>query len=180
MGAEEAKLLRSAQSGDDHAFGRLVEPYLDPLYRLASRILNGRPEAEDAVQEALYRAWRALPTFRQDAKFSTWLYRITWRVCVDMLNKHETLPLDLDVKDRSRERDPERRLESIENKSVIEEALKDLSVHYRTALTLFYIEDLSVREIGEILGIPVATVKTHLHRARQAMKARLARFEQKG
>lgn len=175
MGKDEAELLRSAQNGDDQAFGRLVEPYLDPSYRMASRILSGRPEAEDAVQEALYRAWRALPAFRQEAKFSTWLYRIVWRVCVDMLRKRESLPLDPDVIDRSADQDPARQLEAVESRSEVEEALRALSVPYRTALTLYYIEDLPVREIAEILGISVGTVKTHLHRARQALKVRLAR-----
>ena len=170
MGTEEAQLVRSARAGDDQAFGRLVEPYLDPLYRTALRIMRGRPEAEDAVQEALYRAWRALPSFRGDAKFYTWLYRILWRVCADLASGRETLPLEVDAEDGTADRDPERRLEAAESRSEIEEALRKLPAHYRAALTLYYVEDLPVCDIAEILGLPAGTVKTHLHRARKALR----------
>src|SRR5690606_12664804 len=177
MGNGEAELLQSAQDGDEQAFGRLVAPYLDPSYRLASRILDGRPEAEDAVQEALYRAWKALPSFRRDAKFSTWLYRIVWRVSLNIARAEEPAPLDVDVADGDDRHDPERRYEKVERRGEIERALKDLPVPYRTVIAMFYIEDLPVRDIAEILELPVGTVKTHLHRARRALKARLAEIE---
>jgi len=174
MGNGEAELLRSAQSGDDRAFGRLVAPYVDPAYRMAARILGGRPEAEDAVQEALYRAWRALPSFRGDAKFSTWLYRIVWRVSVNLVRRDECVPLDADLADAAGERDPEQRFEAVERQGEVERAIRSLPVHYRAAVTLHYVEDLPLREIAEILELPEGTVKTHLHRARKALKEKLS------
>lgn len=83
MDANEAELLDAARRGDDEAFGRVVSPYLDRAYGLALRILQHRADAKDAVQDALYKAWKALPQFRGDAKFSTWLYRIVWRARAD-------------------------------------------------------------------------------------------------
>lgn len=169
MNVSEAELLRRAKNGDDQAFGRLVEGCLDQAYRLALRIV-GQAEAEDALQDALYKAWRALPGFRAEAKFSTWLYRIVWRTCVDRARQGQTLPLDTDVLAATESLDPEKRWEEAEARREVEEALMQLPLAYRTVLTLFYIEDLPVREIAQILDMPVGTVKTHLHRARAAMR----------
>ena len=166
----EAELLRRAREGDEQAFGRLVEACLDQSYGLALRITGHTAEAEDALQDALYKAWRALPGFRGDSKFSTWLYRIVWRVCVDRMQKGETLPLDVDLEDPRDEYDPQKRWEDVETRREVERALMQLPVAYRTVLTLFYIEDLPVREIAEILELPIGTVKTHLHRARRALQ----------
>lgn len=83
MVQDEAKLLHRAKEGDGQAFAGLVEPCLDQAYRLALRLAGDPGEAEDALQEALYKAWRALPRFRGDARFATWLYRIVYRVAVD-------------------------------------------------------------------------------------------------
>lgn len=177
MVPEEAELLRRAQEGDDGAFARLAKPCLDPAYRLALRLLGDPQEAEDAVQDALYKAWRALPHFRGEAKFSTWLYRIVWRVSTDRLRRPASLPLDAELKDVSEDYDPESQWEGIEAQREVERALSRLSAPYRAVLTLYYVEDLPVREIAAILQLPVGTVKTHLHRARQALKRALAAQE---
>lgn len=177
MEVGEAELLRAARGGDDQAFGRLIQTCLDPAYRLAVRILDDPTEAEDAVQDALYKAWRALPRFRADAKFSTWIYRIVWRVCVDYSRRKQSLLLDIDVVDTNTGNDPEERWEARETQSEVERALRRLSVPYRTVLTLFYIEDLPMREIADILELPLGTVKTHLHRARNALRKVLSEAE---
>ena len=140
MGADEAELLRAARQGDDDAFGRLVRPRLDRAYRLAMRMLANPADAEDAVQDALYNAWRALPGFRGDAKFSTWLYRIVWRQCVDRIRSKQSLPLEVQVVDTGAHYDPGTRFEIVETRDEVEQALRRLSIPYRTVLTLFYIE----------------------------------------
>lgn len=177
MVPEEAELLRRAREGDDGAFGRLAEPCLDPAYRLALRILGDPAEAEDALQDALYKAWRALPQFRGESKFSTWLYRIVWRVSSDRLRRPSPLLLDVEPEDASTDYDPESRWEGVETQREVERALRRLSAPYRAVLSLYYVEDLPVREIAAILDLPVGTVKTHLHRGRLALRKALAAEE---
>lgn len=170
MGTGEAELLSAARQGDDEAFGRLVRPCLDRAYRLALRILHDAAEAEDAVQDALYNAWRALPRFRGEAKFSTWLYRIVWRQCVDRARRRRPLALEEGIVASDQSSDPATRFESVETRDEVEQALRRLSVPYRTVLTLFYMEDLPIKEIADIVGLPQGTVKTHLHRARKELR----------
>lgn len=169
MNVREAELIRRAKNGDDQAFARLVEACLDQAYRLALRIV-GPSDAEDALQDALYKAWRALPGFRGEAKFSTWLYRIVWRTCIDRGRRVEALPLETDVPAAHEASGPELQWEEAETRREVEEALMELPVVYRTVLTLFYLEDVPVREIAQILEVPLGTVKTHLHRARAALR----------
>lgn len=167
---DEVELLRRAKEGDDQAFASLVRPCVDRAYRLALGIVADAAEAEDALQEALYKAWRALPQFRHDAAFSTWLYQIVRRASLDRTRRGPSLPLDVELEDTAAGHDPERRWEEVEARREVYAALGRLPVPYRTVLTLFYIEDLPIREIADILELPVGTVKTHLHRARRALR----------
>lgn len=173
MGTDEAELLRAARKGDQEAFAQLVRPCLDPAYRLALRLLNDAAEAEDALQDALYNAWRALPNFRGHAKFSTWLYRIVWRQCADRWRRRQPEKLEEACVVAGHDGDPAARLERLETRDEVESALRQLPAGYRIVLTLFYIEDLPVKEIAAIVDLPVATVKTHLHRARKELRKRL-------
>lgn len=174
----EAELLRRAKHGDDQAFGRLVEPSIDPAYRLALRILGDVHDAEDALQDALYKAWKALPRFRGEAKFSTWLYRIVWRTCVDRTRRRDPAPTEVGSVSAPQEFDPEARFEEAEERRTIEAALRRLPLPYQAVITLFYLEDLPLKEVAAILDLPVGTVKTHLHRARRALRTALAQHEE--
>lgn len=169
MHDDEREVLRMARDGDGRSFEKLIRPYMDSAFGLAVRILENRAEAEDAVQDALFKAWCALPNFRGDAKFSTWLYRIVWRECVNRTRQRQSLPMEMDLVDRTSSGSPEKSLDRAETKSDIEEALQRLSVPYRAVLIFFYFEDLSVKDIAGIVGSPVSTVKTRLHRARKAL-----------
>ena len=170
---QESETLAAARQGDPQAFGRLVQPLLDPGYHLALRALGHREEAEDAVQAALYKSWRALPRFRGDARFSTWFYRILWRECSDRLRRPPPHPVDPEATPGDGAHDPERRLEELERQSLVARVLERLPPPYRAALTLFYLEEFSVTEMAEILQMPVGTVKSNLFRARAAFKAEL-------
>ena len=122
------------------------------------------------MQDALYNAWRALPGFRGDARFSTWLYRIVWRQCVDRTRRRRPLPLEEPAAAAGSGDDPQARVEALETREELERALRRLPVRYRTVLTLFYVEDLPIKEIAAIVELPVGTVKTHLHRARRELR----------
>lgn len=174
MGTGEAALLNAARRGDGEAFGRLIKPHIDSAYRMAWRMVGDPSEAEDVVQEALYKAWRALPTFRGEAKFATWLYRIVWRECANRQQARRPLPLEGEPADGTDAHNPLQRLQRREMQAEVERALQQLSLPYRTVLTLFYLEDLPLREIADVLDLPLGTVKTHLHRARKALRKLLS------
>lgn len=171
---DESVLVRHAQQGDDQAFGRLIQLNVDGAYRLALRILGSSAEAEDVVQDALYRAWRALAQFRGEAKFSTWLYRIVWRVASDRARIPAHLPLDVETYAGSVD-DPAVFTERSEQKEATLQAIRQLPAMQRAVIALFYLEDLPLKEVAAILDLPVGTVKTHLHRARHGLKKQLER-----
>lgn len=174
MAGGEAQLLRAARLGDDEAFGTLIRPCVEPSYRLALSMLADEGEAEDAVQEALYKAWRALPNFRGDAAFSTWVYRIVWTECVDRMRRRRREPVPMeDAGERGGGDDPVRRVHRRERRDALARALQSLSPPYRTVLTLFYMEELPLKDIAHILDSPLGTVKTRLHRARRALRRAL-------
>jgi RNA polymerase sigma-70 factor (ECF subfamily) len=162
-----------AQQGDQDAFRSLVERHRDRAYGLALRILRSAADAEDAAQEAFVRAWQALPQFRGDASFSTWLYRIVARQSFDRLERLK----------RRRERETglgeageiaagDRRLEPGEEPRArrIERLVGMLPETQRAVVTLFYYEDRSVEQVAAALSLPPNTVKTHLSRARARLR----------
>jgi len=175
-GAEEREWIERARAGDTQAFRRLVERHGDRAYGLAFRILGSKSEAEEVAQDAFLRAWRALPRFRGDSSFSTWLHRIVVRRALDRLvtlkarrareTALEEVDADLIVAPAPAGSPAEgglvRRLERL---------LASLSGVQRAAVVLYYYEDQSVEEISRALRIPEGTVKTHLHRARSLLRA---------
>jgi len=177
---EESAWIRAARGGDARSFRHLVDRYRDRAYETALRIVRNPEEAEEATQDAFVRAWRALPGFREDARFSTWLYRIVTRRALDaataarrrsaretasepeVLERHaaeEASPLP---------RPSLRRLDAV---------LAELPPTPRAVITLFYLRERSIREIGEMLELPEGTVKTHLHRSRATLRRAWSRRE---
>ncbi len=172
--SQEEKLIRLAKEGDQEAFGQLVDQYQDQVYTLACRTLGDPVRAKDVAQEAFIRAWRGIPRFKEESKFSSWLYRITVNACLSEHRKSnkpvstfEQSELEM-VKPSSLQG---RHFESeFEDTDLIERLIACLEPTYRSIVTLFYVQDLSCNEISEILGHPVGTVKAYLHRARAQMK----------
>lgn len=180
VGAEAAaadpdlELTGRARGGDAEAFRRLVERHRDRAYAVARRIVRSDADAEEVAQDAFVRAWRALPGFRGESRFSTWLHRIVVRQALD---RAETL-----ARRRGREAaldDAPASAAAVEDANDFEathrarrlDALVDgLTPAQRAAVTLFYHEDHSVERTAEILQLPVNTVKTHLRRAREALR----------
>jgi RNA polymerase sigma-70 factor (ECF subfamily) len=177
--AAERQWVERARAGDTAAFRELVERHRDRAFGLALRILRSRADAEEVAQDAFVRAWRALPRFRGDARFGTWLYRIVARKAFDRAaalkgrRGRETRLEDVgDLAESAGQSPPpgdqERKLESLMGR---------LSEAQRAAVTLFYYEDRSVQEVARILAMPENTVKTHLSRARAALREAWRREE---
>lgn len=170
----ERELIRRAQGGDQEAFRRLVDRHGDRVYGLALRIVRSASDAEEVAQDALVRAWRALPRFRGDAAFSSWLYRIVVRRAFDRAatlkgrrqreagsEGIEALPAEGGAPD------PEARERAVK----LERLVAELAEVPRTVVTLYYYQDRSVAEVAKILHMPENTVKTHLSRARAALRS---------
>ena len=155
-------LVRRAQRGDRFAFEALVERHQDRLYTLAARVLGSREEAADAVQEALVRAWLALPKFRRDARFSTWLYRI----CVNAAHDARSRRRPSVVEEPPEPADPRDRFAEHELSADLQRALNALDESYRVAVVLYDVLGCSYGEIAELTEVPEGTVKSRIFRGR--------------
>jgi RNA polymerase sigma-70 factor (ECF subfamily) len=183
---DEPDLLARCRAGETDAYRILVERYREHACRLAYRFLRSEADAEEVAQDAFVRAWRALPEFRGDAAFSTWLYRIVVRRAMD---RAATLRL---------RRERETSLEDVEgvgggggvaaepspdaesggrDTRRIESMMEVLSEAQRAVVTLFYFEDHSVEDVARLLSLPTGTVKTHLSRARAVLRREWGRRE---
>ncbi len=170
--------------GDQSAYGEIVEIYKDKVFQLCYRILGNRHEAEDMAQEAFIRAYVNIASFNIDLKFSTWLYRIATNLCIDRIRKKKPdYYLDAEVSGTdgltmysqiaSDTILPEDEVENLELQETIQREITKLPEKYRSVIVLKYIEELSLNEISEILDIPLGTVKTRIHRGREALRHQL-------
>jgi RNA polymerase sigma-70 factor (ECF subfamily) len=175
-------LVDRVQQGDKKAFELLVSKYQRKLMRLVSRLVRDQAEAEDVVQEAFIKAYRALPTFRGESAFYTWLYRIAINTAKNYLVSRSRRPpgSDVDVEDAEhfegawalRDIDgPESQLMTEQLRKVIDEAFRKLPEDLRTALSLREFDGLSYEEIADLMQCPVGTVRSRIFRAREAVDA---------
>ncbi len=148
---------------------------------LAVRLVGARDEAEELVQDSFLRAFRSLDTFRGDARFSTWFYRILYNVCMTRIQRRRPLSTQEPAADPANgarewadtEPDILERLESEEVRQMLMEEMLRLPEAFRAALTLFYVQDLRYDEITLVLQIPLGTVKTNLSRGRALLRERV-------
>jgi RNA polymerase sigma factor (sigma-70 family) len=170
-------IARVVVSDDRHAFSELVRRHQSSLRATLRKLASNAALADDLAQEAFLLAYRNLKSFRQDAKFSTWLYRIAYNVFLADARKMKELPMpeDMDVDALSppgfAEKNHPARQAAL--RIDLERAMSVLSDAERAAIVQCYHNDLSHEEAAEVLGCPVGTVKTHVLRAKQKMKARL-------
>ncbi len=178
------KRIKQVLKGDQNAFGEIVEMYKDKVFQISYRMLGNRHEAEDIAQEAFIRAYVNIQSYKKEFKFSTWLYRITTNLCIDRIRKKKPdYYLDAEVAGTegltmysqipSKLRLPEEDVESLELHDTIQNEIMKLPEKYRSVIVLKYIEELSLKEISEILDMPLGTVKTRIHRGREALRKRL-------
>jgi RNA polymerase sigma-70 factor (ECF subfamily) len=175
---DEQVLVRAHQAGDEHAFGQIVRSQHRALYAHAYRRLGSHEAAEDAVQDTLLRAYRALPSFNGDLRLRAWLHRILTNVCHDegnrrrrqagLIDKLEAQPVELAP-------DPVEETMLHDTVRVMSEALADLPESYREALVLRYVDGLSFREVAEVTGISEENARARVHRGRLALHKVLSR-----
>lgn len=187
MGDREVdqQLVVRAQQGDKQAFGLLVSKYQRKLGRLLSRLIRDPAEVEDVAQEAFIKAYRALPTFRGDSAFYTWLYRIAVNTAKNYLvSQGRRAPTStefdsedaetFDEGDQLRDVDtPDRLLLSKQIGETVNAAMEALPEELKTAIVLREIEGLSYEEIAQIMDCPIGTVRSRIFRAREAIAEKL-------
>ena len=172
-GVEERDLVARAQAGNEDAFRMLVDLHRDRAYQLALRIVRQPTDAEEVAQDAFVRAWNGLGRYRGEARFSTWLHRIVVRRALDratVLKGRTTRETTLDDAGTLVAPTSGPDVDARANAVRLERLLGRLSPPQRAAVTLFYYEDRSVEEVAGVLAMPENTVKTHLSRARAALR----------
>ena len=178
---DEQELIARAKEGDSEAFGELVWRYRDTVYTLAVRLV-GPDLASDVAQEALIRAWRAMPRFRGDAALATWLHRITVNTAWTMRKRaarHEAQRLDETVHELAVDQSvgPEKAGEMLELRAGLRAAIDQLSPGQRAVLVLRDVYGWSHAEVARELGITHTTAKVRLHRARKRVRVLLEEEE---
>ncbi|MCD4734211.1 sigma-70 family RNA polymerase sigma factor [bacterium] len=171
--AEEKQLIERAVKGDQQAFARLVSATKNLVYSCCIRVLRNPEQAEEAANEALLRAWRGLPSFRGEARFSSWIYRIARNVAVRMATKRRLKTVSLDDEERPQlaqaareESRAEQRFEDQDKLAILRELMQELPENQCRALELAYLEGISYTDVAATLGCAIGTVKTWVHRGR--------------
>jgi RNA polymerase sigma factor (sigma-70 family) len=183
---DESSLVRHIATGDRAAFETLMRRHNRRLYRLARAALRDAAEAEDALQDAYLRAFRSIAEFRHEASLSTWLSRLVLNECMDRLRRsarrQKVIPMvsagiDVDLGERiADETDPpEREVARTQMRALLEDKVDALPESFRLVFVLRSVEELSVEECAASLGIPEATVRSRLFRARSLLRESLAR-----
>jgi RNA polymerase sigma-70 factor (ECF subfamily) len=192
-GFNESSLVAQAKAGDQNAFSELVTHYERKIYRLAKNITRNDEDAEDVLQDAFFKAYEHLDSFKGDSKFYTWIVRIAVNEALMRLRKRKSdrsvsldEPVEMGEETVAREiavweDNPEQRYSKEEWRQILDEAVAGLKPDFRTVFMLRDIEELSTEETAEALGISVPAVKSRLLRARLALRETLTRlFKRKG
>ena len=173
----EQELVRAAAGGDTEAFERLVETYENKIYTLALRMSGSPDDAGDIAQEAFLAAWRGLPSFRGEANFATWLYRLASNAAIDYLRRQRKQRGELSLDDEELGLDavdagpgPQDAAEGEEVRSAVAAGLGALSEGHRQVLVLRELQGLSYEEIAAVLAVDLGTVKSRISRARSALR----------
>ena len=189
MSELERSLLRRLRDRDERAFRELVEAHRDRVYNITFRMLGNRAEAEDVAQEVFIAVFKTIENFREESKFSTWLYRIAVNHCKNRIKylarRHDRDREEIDETTHTSgvngsiggplPSSPAKALESAQMERLMQDAIANLEDDQRIVVVLRDVEDLSIEEICEITGLPDGTVKSRLHRARLVLRKRLQR-----
>jgi RNA polymerase sigma-70 factor, ECF subfamily len=168
--AEEARLLEQARRGDPRAFSDLLTGFDRGFRALAYRLLGDSHELDDVLQEAYVKAFRALPRFRRESTFRTWLYRVVYNTCLDHLKRGRPEPIELGAEIGGMAADP---ADLVATRTALEEALATLAPIERAAVLLVDAEGLSYDEAATIVGVAPGTIASRLNRARASLRQSL-------
>jgi RNA polymerase sigma-70 factor (ECF subfamily) len=187
--ATDHDLIALAASGSEKAYRELLDRYQRPVFSLIYRMVRDREQAEDLAQETFVKVFNHIESFNPKYKFSSWIFKIASNLTIDALRKKDLKTVSLDgsrnaetadevdatrITVESRDENPEEFLEAKELGQEIERAIGQLRPEYRQAILLRHVEGRPYEEIAEIMGVPLGTVKTFIHRARGELRETLA------
>ena len=170
---DELRAIAQAKKGDAEAFAFLVETYETSVYRLALRMCGNAHDAEEVAQEAFVAAWRGLPAFRGESKFSSWLYQLTTNAAIDFLRREKRHRAATPIEDEPEPVSPDTPQQALEESEVryaLQQALDTLTPEHREIFLLRQMRQLSYEEIGWLLGLEPGTVKSRLSRAKKQLR----------
>jgi len=182
MTATDEELVARSQGGDIESFNQLIIRWERPIYALAYRVIGREEDARDVCQDTFLRAYRALPGFKGQAKFSSWLYRIALNLCRDWIRRQRRAPVsqmpeDVDAIELAADTGPTESIEDLvarrELSAIVEQAMTQLSEEQRTAIILKEYHGMTFQEIADLQGCPLSTVKTRLYQGLAQLRRHL-------
>jgi RNA polymerase sigma-70 factor (ECF subfamily) len=172
------KYIELCRQGDKKAFAHIVSEYQQLVYTLAFRLLCNNADAEDITQETFIKVWQNISRYKQQYKFSTWIYKIACNTCYDKMRSERNVEkVNLTDYDASSELNQEELLHNKELKKWILQLSDGLSPKQKLVFTLSDIEDLEVKEIQAITGLTASKIKSNLYLARQYIKSKISNYE---
>jgi len=184
MPSTDEELVARSQGGDLDSFNQLVVRWERPIYALAYRVIGREEDARDVAQETFLRAFRALKGFKGQAKFSSWLYRITLNLCRDWIRRERRTPVvqapeGVDVIEMAGESSPSESIEDLVSRHelgrAVAKAMSQLPEEQRTAIILKEYHGLTFQEIADMQDCPLSTVKTRLYQGLSVLRRQLER-----
>lgn len=176
---EDIQLINRILAGEQNLYAQFVDRYKTYAFTIAFRILNNRHEAEEAAQDGFIKAYHHLRNFNRQAKFSTWLYRIVFNTAISYKRKQRVSFYSIEHTIIEHYQDAEKILERQDKTRYLNEAMNRLNEADKLAISLFYLKEFSLEEIGEITGMQPNTAKVRIHRARLRLADELKRILQK-
>ena len=177
---DDTQLVTASQQGDQDAYASLVQRHQRRVFNMVLRMLQDYEEASEITQEAFLAAWMGLPSFRGEARFATWLYRIAYNCALKQLDRHireRSLRAAIEAEQILEEVNKQKQAEDIvelrARQAIVREQLEKLPTKYRIVLILRHLQEMTYEEMADILTMPIGTIKTHLFRARHLLKERL-------
>jgi RNA polymerase sigma-70 factor, ECF subfamily len=174
---DDTHLVKASQQGDQDAFASLVQRHQRRVFNLVLRMLQDYEEASEITQEAFLAAWLGLPSFRGEARFATWLYRIAYNCALKQLERHkrerllrEAIEAEQILEEVNKQQQAKDILELRARQAIVREQLEKLPTKYRIVLILRHLQEMTYEEMADILSLPIGTIKTHLFRARHLLK----------
>lgn len=179
---DDATLIAQVQAGNEHANRFLIEKYKNLVWHLVLRMVDQQEDAEDLCQEIFLRVFRDIGRFRGEAKLSTWIGAIAYNMSVSYLRKKgKNIMVTVDdylpvISGKPAVESADEAVDKSSMKRIVHRVIDSLPVQYRTVITLFYLEELSYKEIEEITGMPEGTIKSYLNRGREAIREGVLRL----
>jgi RNA polymerase sigma-70 factor, ECF subfamily len=166
----ERVLVARCREGDEQAFRELVDRYKGLVFALVARSIQDAGRAEEVAQDVFVRVYRGLPSFRGDSRVSTWIYRITVNLLAAERRLPATEPLEGTSEVPRQFGSPDRAFDELTLRDRMEKALRRLPTNYQVLINGHYLKGMRYEDLAEALGLPIGTVKTHLHRAKRQLR----------